>query len=225
MRDPKLAQEPTEAELHDAPGAVIPAGALCKRRGCGYKHEAEADSSPACTYHAGSPVFHEGSKGWTCCARKVLEFDEFLKIRGCTQAPGHRFTDATTKHVACRHDWYQTQSTVILSVFGKGMDPAATTVSFTPHHVGVEGRFKNGDTFSFASPLFQPIRPEACKYVVLGTKVELTLAKANGLSWPALEPTDNVVSFTTFGCAGGAGTVGAKEAIIATDMAVEFLKK
>jgi len=24
------------------------------------------------------PIFHEGSKGYTCCKRRVLEFDEYL---------------------------------------------------------------------------------------------------------------------------------------------------
>lgn len=31
-------------------------------------------------------------KGWTCCSRKVLEFEEFLKIPGCKKGK-HRFTD------------------------------------------------------------------------------------------------------------------------------------
>lgn len=29
-------------------------------------------------------IFHEGSKGYLCCKRRVLEFDEFMKIAGCT---------------------------------------------------------------------------------------------------------------------------------------------
>ncbi|EEB96943.1 hypothetical protein MPER_03833, partial [Moniliophthora perniciosa FA553] len=30
-----------------------------------------------------NPIFREGSKGYLCCKRRVLEFDEFLKIKGC----------------------------------------------------------------------------------------------------------------------------------------------
>jgi hypothetical protein len=34
----------------------------------------------------------------------------------------------------------------------------------------------------------------------MGTKVELTLKKANGISWPSLEPTEGpITSWTTFG--------------------------
>jgi hypothetical protein len=38
----------------------------------------------ACEYHSQGPVFHEGWKGWGCCPTRHLEFDEFLKIPGCT---------------------------------------------------------------------------------------------------------------------------------------------
>lgn len=36
-------------------------------------------------------MFHEGSKGWSCCKRRVLEFDQFLKIPGCTEKTRHMF--------------------------------------------------------------------------------------------------------------------------------------
>jgi hypothetical protein len=42
-------------------------------------------------YHPGVPLFHEGSKGWTCCKRRVLEFDEFMKIEGCKTKKRHLF--------------------------------------------------------------------------------------------------------------------------------------
>lgn len=36
-------------------------------------------------------MFHEGSKGWTCCKRRVLEFEEFMRIEGCRQKDKHLF--------------------------------------------------------------------------------------------------------------------------------------
>ena len=36
-----------------------------------------------CLYHSGGPVFHEGLKGWSCCQKRVVDFDEFMKIPGC----------------------------------------------------------------------------------------------------------------------------------------------
>ena len=48
---------------------------------------------PPPRFHPGQPVFHEGSKGWSCCARRVLEFEEFLKIKGC-KTGRHRYLEA-----------------------------------------------------------------------------------------------------------------------------------
>jgi hypothetical protein len=45
-------------------------------------------------YHPGFPIFHEGSKGYSCCKRRVLEFDQFLKIEGCKTKDRHLFVGA-----------------------------------------------------------------------------------------------------------------------------------
>jgi hypothetical protein len=80
-----------ESELYDAPDVVIQVGDKCKRPGCGKPFVNGASKEEDCTFHSGQPIFHEGSKGWSCCSRKVLEFEEFLKIKGCTHGK-HRFT-------------------------------------------------------------------------------------------------------------------------------------
>jgi CHORD len=68
----------------------VKVGTTCKRRGCGVTYKDEASSrgdglEATCFHHPGAPIFHEGSKGWSCCPRKVLEFEEFLKIKGCKE--------------------------------------------------------------------------------------------------------------------------------------------
>ena len=78
----------------DDPSVAVPANASCRRRGCGKKLDGPPPSSregEECIYHSGNPIFHEGSKGWTCCKRKVLEFDEFLRIEGCQRKDRHLF--------------------------------------------------------------------------------------------------------------------------------------
>lgn len=76
----------------DDPDAEIPANATCRRRGCGTSYSGStARDEEKCVHHPGQPVFHEGSKGWSCCKRRVLEFDEFLKIPGCTEKTRHLF--------------------------------------------------------------------------------------------------------------------------------------
>ncbi|KAI5296844.1 hypothetical protein KEM56_005290, partial [Ascosphaera pollenicola] len=70
-----------ETEYDDDPSLPIPDNATCRRRGCNAQYTSPRDiKSEKCTYHPGQPIFHEGSKGWSCCKRRVLEFDQFLKI-------------------------------------------------------------------------------------------------------------------------------------------------
>lgn len=51
-------------------------------------------------FHPGAPLFHEGSKGYTCCKRRVLEFDEFMKIEGCKTRDRHLFIGSGGKKKA-----------------------------------------------------------------------------------------------------------------------------
>ncbi|PWN25990.1 chord-domain-containing protein [Jaminaea rosea] len=92
---PKPSAPQPYVEPRDPEGATIPVGSICKRPGCGAKYDDTTPRDPAkeqCKYHKGAPLFHEGTKGYTCCKRRVLEFNEFLKIEPCTAAEsGHLF--------------------------------------------------------------------------------------------------------------------------------------
>ncbi|RKO96958.1 hypothetical protein CXG81DRAFT_14093 [Caulochytrium protostelioides] len=242
------------AEWVDPPEALqaLSPGASCRRPGCDSTWSPDG-SAPAsttaaeCRFHVGEPVFHEGSKSWSCCSkRKVLEFDEFLKIPGCASGAAHRFTDpgrsasasesaSDANMVAVRHDWYQTQTSVIISLFAKKADASQTRVDFDAQSLTVSVVFKpdavnngvTGGRARFHLPaLSQPVDVAACRYEVLGTKIEIVLKKANGYSWPALEPQEGGLrSWTTFGTMDNrGGTVGAKEARIASDTPVHLLK-
>ncbi|OUM60251.1 hypothetical protein PIROE2DRAFT_29761, partial [Piromyces sp. E2] len=177
-----------EEDLNDPADAVIAPGTVCRRRGCGKKYVDASSREEECIFHPGEPLFHEGSKGWTCCSRKVLEFEEFLKIQGCKKGK-HRFTDEGDNQnevVKCRHDWYQTQTSVIISIFAKKVDKEKTTVKFETERLLVDVVFQDGKVFQFHTDLSQPIIPEQSKYEILSTKVEINLKKANGISWPTI---------------------------------------
>jgi hypothetical protein len=89
---PNTASTPAPEPDSDDPSLSIPTNATCRRKGCNatYNPDASRDSE-TCEHHPGQPIFHEGSKGWSCCKRKVLEFDEFMKIPGCTEKKRHLF--------------------------------------------------------------------------------------------------------------------------------------
>ncbi|KAI9164265.1 hypothetical protein H9P43_008094 [Blastocladiella emersonii ATCC 22665] len=215
----------------DPAGAVVAPGTTCLRRGCGVKYESDAVTrATKCVHHPGAPIFHEGSKGWSCCSRKVLEFDEFLKIKGCTTAehvfvkPAPSTTAAAEQQAqapAIRRDWYQSREQVIVALYAKKADKAKSRVEFAPRGVRATLAMPDGTTASVEFSTFLPIDPERSTFEVLGTKVEVILHKATSISWPTLEAQDGdvpVSMWTTFGATGSkVGTIGAKEMDYAGD--------
>ena len=69
----------------------------CTNYGCYKWYKPEENGPTACRYHTAPPVFHDASKGWSCCQkwecvvavrrRRVYDWDEFHKIEGCTVGP------------------------------------------------------------------------------------------------------------------------------------------
>jgi hypothetical protein len=85
----------------DDPSLEIPDGQECRRRGCDAKYSKGASrDGEKCVHHPGVPIFHEGSKGYSCCKRRVLEFDQFLKIEGCKTKDKHLFVGSGKKDKA-----------------------------------------------------------------------------------------------------------------------------
>lgn len=103
-RGPVVAPEPTatppppppESE-DDDPSLEVPQGKICRRKACGHQYTGESRDDEKCVFHPGAPIFHEGSKGYTCCKRRVLEFDEFMKIEGCKTKGNHLFVGSGKK--------------------------------------------------------------------------------------------------------------------------------
>ncbi|KAI3654594.1 hypothetical protein MP228_000648 [Amoeboaphelidium protococcarum] len=192
----------------DPVDAIIKDGMICKRNGCGYAYKANDEdyhqaSNRICLFHPGAPVFHEGSKGWSCCSRKVLEFDEFLKIKGCKQDQ-HLFIGSAA-------DQSGDKSLLI--------DKDTVDCRFQDQRLELQFKHpENGGVQQFSADLFQPIVAAECQCRVMSTKIEVTLRKANGISWPQLEKTDApITTWTTFGITGRTGTVGSKDMQVSND--------
>lgn len=82
----------------DDPSLEIADGATCRRRTCGKQYKkGGARDGESCVHHPGVPIFHEGSKGYSCCKRRVLEFDQFMKIEGCVTKDRHLFIGSGKK--------------------------------------------------------------------------------------------------------------------------------
>ncbi|KAI0394732.1 Pyruvate/Phosphoenolpyruvate kinase-like domain-containing protein [Xylariaceae sp. FL0594] len=201
---PTAPPPPPESE-DDDPALDIPDGKVCRRKGCGatYKKGQPRSDDEKCVHHPGAPIFHEGSKGYSCCKRRVLEFDQFMKIEGCKTSARHLFVgsaeDKKKKNKqqgeeeevleTVRHDFYQTPSTVIASFFLKKIDPARAKVAFGAKTLDLDLPTSDEPVpkrYKTSVPLFGAVDPDKSTFKVLGTKLEVSLAKADGASWPVL---------------------------------------
>ncbi|CAK7567715.1 MAG: hypothetical protein SEPTF4163_005683 [Sporothrix epigloea] len=190
----------------DDPTLAISDGRICRRRGCGVAYIAGSSRSDGenCVHHPGVPIFHEGSKGYSCCKRRVLEFDQFMKIEGCQTKPRHLFIGSgKAKSTSTqqgeeildtvRHDFYQSATSLTVSFFLKKIDKTKAVVTFTDQGIDLDLPTTDVPTpkrYKKHIPLFGQIDPAASKYSILGTKLEVVLAKAAVSSWPVLRSDD-----------------------------------
>jgi len=177
-------------EENDPFSAVIPPGSKCRRLGCDVVYREEKQRKENCTYHPGVPVFHEGSKGYSCC-RMVGDFDDFLKMPGC-KTGRHRFLEsqaeaAAAQQVTLRHDWYQMGPNVVVCVYAKGIDKTKSVITFEAQKLSVELVLPEGKTFRKEFNLSQETDPSKSKYEILSTKVEIKLYKTSATQWSSLE--------------------------------------
>ncbi|KAJ7871399.1 hypothetical protein B0H14DRAFT_2723887 [Mycena olivaceomarginata] len=144
-----------------------------------------------CTYHPQSPIFHEGSKvrvcsaacssinpgfqGYLCCKRRVLEFDEFMKIEGCKKGR-HLFAVKDAKPET------EQMTTVHVSIFAKKADKERSQVTFEENQISFDLYLPDSKRFAKAVPLFGPIDPAA-------SSSSLNLKKQDNRSWTILERT------------------------------------
>ncbi len=217
---PEAPKEPVEEEDPAEADANLPAGLICKRGGCGFKFEGGARdrSKETCQHHKGSPIFHEGSKGWSCCKRRVLDFNDFLQIEPCSTAKsGHLFVgqpktgaDGSTdgeEPIDCRMDHYETPNDVRLTVYAKAVDAAKSSIEFNDDSITFSLLLppapgsSRGRRFHKVLKPFAPISPTDSSFNITKFKVDLVLTKqAKGQSWPCLESGDRVIGYgLTFG--------------------------
>jgi hypothetical protein len=202
--DPKEAQDESS----------IASGSQCKRSGCkaSYSGGKRTRSEENCQYHKGSAIFHEGSKGYTCCKRRVLEFDEFLAIEPCTKATtGHLYLgapkvakkaapfDSTSQvdedEAQCRLDHYETPADVRVTVYAKGVDMERSKIEIREEEVifslalpPLPATPNNLRRFNKVLLPFSGIDANSSSFTVSKVKIDLVLVKKiKGESWPTLE--------------------------------------
>lgn len=86
-----------------------------------------------------------------------------------------------------RHDFYQTPTVVIASFYLKKINKERAKIDFSsPTTVALDLPTTDSRRYHEEVPLFGQIDTVKSNYKIMGTKLELTLAKKDGSSWPTL---------------------------------------
>ena len=92
-----------------------------------------------------------------------------------------------------KHDWYQTESAVVVEVRIKGLSKDHVTVEFQPRSLSVTAKLpqtQSSSDYSLEIDLSHDIQPEKSSFRVLSTKIEIKMLKKDGIRWTVLEGED-----------------------------------
>ncbi|KRT81941.1 hypothetical protein AMK59_5252, partial [Oryctes borbonicus] len=87
---------------------------------------------------------------------------------------------------AVKHDWYQTEATVVVTILIKNVQREKLTINFSENLLQVNVILE-ADTHNFEYRLRHKIVPEQCSYKITPSKIEVKLKKLEGLRWDKLE--------------------------------------
>ncbi|CAL9689038.1 unnamed protein product [Knipowitschia caucasica] len=86
-----------------------------------------------------------------------------------------------------KHDWYQTDSQVIVTVMVKNVPEDGLFVIFKERELSATVRLASGDNYNLNLNLLHPIVPQQSNFKILSTKVEIKMKKADAIRWEKLE--------------------------------------
>ncbi|KAJ8011727.1 hypothetical protein DPEC_G00061240 [Dallia pectoralis] len=90
-----------------------------------------------------------------------------------------------TSHI--KHDWYQTESQVIVTIMVKNAPKEGVVIKFSEQQCSAVVKLPSGEDFSLNINLLHPIVPQQSTFKVLSTKVEIKMKKTEGIRWEKLE--------------------------------------
>jgi len=88
-----------------------------------------------------------------------------------------------------KHDWYQTETHVIIEVRIKGLKADDVKVEFSDVALSISAKLPVGSEYSLEIDLAHPVVPAQSSYRILSTKLEVKIRKKEGVRWNALEGT------------------------------------
>jgi len=104
-----------------------------------------------------------------------------------SQTSNHNSTPSKPRF---RHDYYNSMTEVVLTIFAKGIPKENVSVDFGEQILSVVVNVPGEEPYHYQPRLFAKIVPEKCRFTVLSTKIEIRLFKAEAITWTSLEYSD-----------------------------------
>ncbi|KAJ5620919.1 hypothetical protein N7510_004903 [Penicillium lagena] len=97
-----------------------------------------------------------------------------------------------------RHEWYQSQDSVVVTLYVKGIAKESVEVELKDDSASLQFPLPSGADYAFTlDPLYARIDPSTSKVSVMSTKIEITLRKqVAGQKWNALEGSTSISTTT-----------------------------
>ncbi|TMS10043.1 Protein SGT1-like protein [Larimichthys crocea] len=86
-----------------------------------------------------------------------------------------------------KHDWYQTESQVIVTVMAKNVPKDGVCANFMDKELSATIQLVSGENHSLHLHLMHPIVPQQSNFKILSTKVEFKMKKTDAIRWEKLE--------------------------------------
>lgn len=187
--DELVVPKAANAKEQESDSTVIAVGTNCKHSGCTVSYQSDESRYSECVHHPGVPVFHEGMKYWSCCQRKTSDFSVFVAQKGC-ETGSHKWKAEETceQVVQCRYDWHQTGNNVVVAIYAKMYDYRVSYVHLSPIRLKVHLVFpqQGNAAFDLDLELRGVVNVDKSTVSMMGTKVEITMSKAELGSWAKL---------------------------------------
>ncbi|PIO13421.1 hypothetical protein AB205_0113180, partial [Aquarana catesbeiana] len=98
--------------------------------------------------------------------------------------------------VACRYDWHQTSSLVVITVYAKTSIPDLTEIHANRTQLDIQITFQKDKEFRKKVELWGVIDVDKSFVSLFPTKVEITLKKSDEVTWARLELTASTPHIT-----------------------------
>ncbi|XP_029188387.2 protein SGT1 homolog A-like [Acropora millepora] len=140
---------------------------------------------PAATVQSSNPA--------ACDAEATTSADSSMSVPADSEMqPLHEQPQAPAAPPKPRFDWYQTETHVVVTLMIKKSKKENVNVDYGEKTLSVTVKLPSGSEFVLDLDLSHTIVPAQCKTVIMSTKIELKMKKAEAIRWSSLEAEDEI---------------------------------